>query len=349
MGRCSRPDTAKAIQPHYKQLIGNLGAQALPIVYSDVYNIGFLGIERMHPFDSRKFGKVMRALQNEGFFNAEQLVAPTEATQEMLLDVHTQEYLDSINSSPAQIASICELGALGVLPNAVVQRNLNRPMRLHVAGTMLAVGLALEHGWSINLGGGMHHASYDTGGGWCVYDDWTLALRMLRRASQGRVQKALMIDLDVHQGNGHERDKLHFQDDDLYIFDMYNCQLWPADSKAKAAIDCDKPIVSGTGDAEYLARLAEGLAASFSKFSPDIVLYNAGTDILVGDPLGACKVSAEAVCKRDEMVFSAVLESGVPICMALSGGYAKDSAKVITQCLSHLFNKFQLIQKSSKL
>ena len=62
-----------------------------------------------------------------------------------------------------------------------------------------AVGLALEHGWSINLGGGMHHASYDTGGGWCVYDDWTLALRMLRRASQGRVQKALMIDLDVHQ------------------------------------------------------------------------------------------------------------------------------------------------------
>ena len=62
-----------------------------------------------------------------------------------------------------------------------------------------ALGLALEHGWSINLGGGMHHASYNAGGGWCVYDDWTLALRMLRRASQGRVQKALMIDLDVHQ------------------------------------------------------------------------------------------------------------------------------------------------------
>ena len=89
------------------------------------------------------------------------------------------------------------------------------------------------------------------------------------------------------QGNGHERDKLHFQDNDLYIFDMYNRQLWPADSKAKTAIDCDKPIVSGTGDAEYLARLEEGLAASFREFSPDIVLYNAGTDILVGDPLGA--------------------------------------------------------------
>ena len=66
-------------------------------------------------------------------------------------------------------------------------------------GALQALGLALEHGWSINLGGGMHHASYDAGGGWCVYDDWTLALRLLRRASRGRVQKALMIDLDVHQ------------------------------------------------------------------------------------------------------------------------------------------------------
>ena len=89
------------------------------------------------------------------------------------------------------------------------------------------------------------------------------------------------------QGNGHERDKLHFKDDDLYIFDLYNCQLWPADSLAKTAISCDRPIASGTGDKEYLARLEEGLATSFREFSPDIVLYNAGTDILAGDPLGA--------------------------------------------------------------
>ena len=89
------------------------------------------------------------------------------------------------------------------------------------------------------------------------------------------------------QGNGYEREKLHFEDDDLYIFDLYNCQLWPADSLAKTAISCDRPIVSGTGDKEYLARLEEGLATSFREFSPDIVLYNAGTDILAGDPLGA--------------------------------------------------------------
>ena len=89
------------------------------------------------------------------------------------------------------------------------------------------------------------------------------------------------------QGNGHERDKLHFKDDDFYIFDMYNCQLWPADRLAKTAINCDKPIASGTGDGKYLARLEGGLTTSFTEFKPDIVLYNAGTDILDGDPLGA--------------------------------------------------------------
>lgn len=89
------------------------------------------------------------------------------------------------------------------------------------------------------------------------------------------------------QGNGHARDKLHFKDSDFYIFDVYNSQLWPADSLAKTAINCNRPIASGTGDKEYLAKLAEGLATSFRDFSPDIVLYNAGTDILTGDPLGA--------------------------------------------------------------
>ena len=102
------------------------------------------------------------------------------------------------------------------------------------------------------------------------------------------VVQAVFIREPLHlQGNGYARDKLHFKDSSLYIFDMHNCQLWPADSKAKTVIDCHKPIVSGTGDTEYLARLEEGLTASFREFSPDIVLYNAGTDILVGDPLGA--------------------------------------------------------------
>lgn len=88
------------------------------------------------------------------------------------------------------------------------------------------------------------------------------------------------------QGNGHARDKIHFKDDDLYILDIYNSDIWPCDTAAKAAIDCDRPIHTGTEDAEYLATLKEGLSKAFADFSPDICLYNAGTDILAGDPLG---------------------------------------------------------------
>lgn len=88
------------------------------------------------------------------------------------------------------------------------------------------------------------------------------------------------------QGNGHARDKLHFKDKDLYILDIYNADLWPWDNFAKRAIDCELPIRSGTGDEDYLSTLKQGLQRAFKEFTPDIILYNAGTDILVGDPLG---------------------------------------------------------------
>jgi len=96
----------------------------------------------------------------------------------------------------------------------------------------------------------------------------------------------LFIVLTPVQGNGHARDKLHFEDKDLYILDIYNADLWPWDSFAKGAIDCELPIRSGTGDEDYLSTLKQGLERAFKEFTPDIILYNAGTDILVGDPLG---------------------------------------------------------------
>lgn len=151
------------------------------------------------------------------------------------------------------------------------------------------------------------------GSGWCAYDDWMLGLRRLRRATNGRVKQAIYIDLDVHQariamrqaagyeaghvhngmdmqGNGVARDKLHFEDDLLYILDMYNCDIWPNDRRAKRGIDCEEGFSCGCTDAEYLRRLESALQRSFINLSPDIVMYNAGTDILDGDPLGRCKV-----------------------------------------------------------
>lgn len=119
-----------------------------------------------------------------------------------LRDVHSPEYLDALHSRSAKVAEVTELAPLALLPHMLLERALLTPMRAHVAGTALAAALALSHGWAINLGGGMHHAHADAGGGWCCYADITLALRRVRAASGGAVRRVLLVDLDAHQGNG---------------------------------------------------------------------------------------------------------------------------------------------------
>eukprot|EP00891_Asterochloris_glomerata_P002995 jgi/Astpho2/2995/fgenesh1_pm.00051_%23_11_t len=312
------------------------------MVYSKLYNIGFCGIENFHPFDSKKFSKIVANLTARGLLRHCQLIEPAEVSEQALLDVHTLRYLTGLNRSSRKVAQVIEMWPLGLLPAWLTRRRVVEPMRRHTAGTMLASALAFERGWSINLGGGMHHASTDNGEGWCMYSDLILATRKLRKASGGRVQKVMIIDLDVHQGNGHERDKLHFQDSDLHILDIYNCDLWPGDTVAQKAIDTEVLLTSGTSDEEYLSQLEKALNAAFGSFHPDLVLYNAGTDILVGDPLGKCDVSQEGVVQRDLRVFQQALTEQVPICMVLAGGYTKITHKVISESIATLMRELEL-------
>ncbi|KAK9829290.1 hypothetical protein WJX72_004978 [[Myrmecia] bisecta] len=344
---CARPALVAEVRAQYGELGGWRAPHQVPMVYNDIYNIGFMGIERFHPFDSHKFGKVVRALGKAKLVSRDQLVEAKEASQEVLADVHTEKYLKSLNKGKWKLAEITEAWLIVLLPNFLIQSRMNRPMRFHVGGSILAAALALEYGWAINIGGGMHHANFEDGSGWCAYSDLSLAMRKLRKASNGKVQKFMIVDLDVHQGNGHERDKLHFADPDVHILDIYNCDIWPGDTEAKAAIDTKVEVHTGMQDAAYLQALAKALADAFQSFQPDFVIYNAGTDILLGDPLGKLKVTAAGVAKRDEMVFQAALDHQVPICMYLSGGYAKNSAAVIGQCISHLLNKFELVPGAS--
>eukprot|EP01025_Chloroclados_australasicus_P037545 TRINITY_DN3833_c3_g1_i4.p2 TRINITY_DN3833_c3_g1~~TRINITY_DN3833_c3_g1_i4.p2 ORF type:complete len:227 (-),score=25.73 TRINITY_DN3833_c3_g1_i4:562-1242(-) len=223
----------------------------------------------------------------------------------------------------------------------MVDRVLMKPMRYHVGGTMMAVGLAAAKGWAVNIGGGMHHASSNDGMGWCAYSDIILGIRKLRRESGGQFSKVMIIDCDVHQGNGLERDKVYFKDENLFILDAYNAMIWPGDYEAKQAIDIAVEYRSRTTDEEYLSKLRNALKYAKQKFTPDIIIYNAGTDILVGDPLGRMNVSKEGVCKRDEMVWRFALEQQIPICMVLSGGYAKDSANAIACSLKNILTLIQ--------
>uniref|UniRef100_A0A2P2MIQ0 Histone deacetylase 2 n=1 Tax=Rhizophora mucronata TaxID=61149 RepID=A0A2P2MIQ0_RHIMU len=144
----------------------------------------------------------------------------------------------------------------------------------------------------------------------------------------------MIIDLDAHQGNGHEMD--FSNDRRVYILDMYNPGIYPFDYAARRYIDQKVEVVSGTTTVEYLKKLDEALEVAGQRFNPELVIYNAGTDILDGDPLGRLKINPDGVINRDEKVFMFARERNVPLIMLTSGGYMKSSARVIADSIANL-------------
>lgn len=238
---------------------------------------------------------------------------------------------------------VTELPGLTLLPNIVVQHCVMRPLRLHAAGTILAAGLAYERGWAINVGGGMHHACRDQGAGWCPYDDIMLAARRIRKATNGKAQKVMVVDLDAHQGNGYQKDKLYFEDKDMFVVDIYNGMIFPKDEEARGGIDVERQLKCGTRGEEYISCLQEALVEAFSTFAPDLILYNAGTDVFEGDFNGRLKLTWDDILQRDELVFGHAIQNSTPICMMLSGGYGQKNALLIAASIENLAKKFDLL------
>ncbi|XP_038985199.1 histone deacetylase 2 isoform X4 [Phoenix dactylifera] len=215
---------------------------------------------------------------------------------------------------------------------------------LQVGGSILAAKLAIERGWAINVGGGFHHCSAEKGGGFCAYADISLCIHFA--FVRLNISRVMIIDLDAHQGNGHEID---FSDDRrVYILDIYNSGIYPFDLEARRYIDQKVELLSGTKTNEYLEQLDKALEVAGNNFNPELVVYNAGTDILDGDPLGRLKVSPEGVSIRDEKVFRFARERNVPLLMLTSGGYMKSSAQVIADSIINLSGK-KLIDLDSPL
>ncbi|EDV24513.1 uncharacterized protein TRIADDRAFT_25844, partial [Trichoplax adhaerens] len=306
-----------------------------PIVYSDRYDISFFGVEKLHPFDSCKWGKVMAILKSMKLIGDDDIVIPNEATENDLLVVHPSSYLKSLKWS-ITVANIIEVPFVALLPNFVVQKRILKAFRYQTGGTVLAGKLALERGWAINIGGGFHHCSSDNGGGFCAYADITICLKMLFQHVDG-VRKAVIIDLDAHQGNGHERDFAY--NSNVYILDLYNADIYPRDKDARRGISKEIKIRTGEKDDRYLMLIKLNYPTILDEFKPDIVIYNAGTDILDGDPLGGLCISAQGVIKRDEIVFKETRFRNIPIVMLTSGGYQKSNAKIIADSIMNLYQK----------
>lgn len=312
-------------------------APKLPIVFSPAYDITLFGIERLHPFDSAKYGKVFKELKKAGMLDGSNHHVPEAVTDKELLRVHSKKYLKFLNQSQI-VAAIAELRMLKRIPNCILQARLLRPMRYATGGSILAAQLAMEQGWAINLSGGYHHAKGHLSSGFCFFADINLAA--FRLLDENPDMKILVVDLDAHQGNGFEA---VFEDDPRTpTFDMYNGYIYPQDTDAAAFIKYKFPLRPGTSTEEYLKKLRKELPKAIEAEKPDLILYNAGVDIYERDPLGGLGISAEGIYKRDLFVFTEAMNRSIPIAMLLSGGYTPESYRIIGNSIKGLVNELGL-------
>ena len=303
------------------------------IVYSRNYNIGFYGLERLHPFDSRKYGRAWRLLRDHFGSSLSRIhVRPKRgASRDELMLVHSSEYLSRLRD-PKYVAGALEVPPIGRLPNWAVDWHVLRPMRWATRGTILAATNALEHGFAVNLSGGYHHAKPNHGEGFSIYADAAIAVAALRAqnliADNSRIA---YIDTDAHQGNG----VCHtfMSDNRVFIFDIFNSRIYPMfDVDARKRVDCDVGITNSITDSQYMGELYDrlpGFLDSVGRSPIGLAIYNAGTDVFAGDPLGGLNISAETIRDRDLFVVGELRKRGIPTIMVLSGGYTKQSYQLV--------------------
>ena len=303
------------------------------LVYSPHYNIGFYGLERLHPFDSRKYGRAWKALRRH--FGSKlkplHLKPDRQANREELLLVHSEAYLQAMRN-PKVVAAALEVPPAGYLPGWAVDWHVLRAMRWATRGTIVAAQAALEHGLAINLSGGYHHAKPEQGEGFSIYADVGIAVAALRSENLLKEEdRVVYIDTDAHQGNGVCHTFL--KDNRFFIFDMFNADIYPRyDTEARDRIDCPIRLDSYCSDAAYMRELREWLPPfldNVGKSPIGLAIYNAGTDVFEGDPLGDMNISAATIRERDLYVVSELRKRAIPTMMVLSGGYTKQSYQLV--------------------
>jgi len=274
------------------------------LFYSPKY---YAEIGEGHVFPIKKFELTRDMLIAEGTISESEVVEPPRASVEDVCLIHDRGYIDRLIEGTMSAKEVRKLG----LPwsESLVTRSFTA-----ISGTIEAAKRCLEHGVASNLAGGTHHAYPDRGEGFCVLNDVAVAIRVLQRENLAR--RALIIDLDVHQGNG---TAFIFADDpDVFTFSMHGAKNYPL---FKENSDLDIELPDGTGDEEFLETLDEALPR-IALHNPDIVFYLGGADPFEGDKLGRLKLTKSGLRQRDEMVLRFARERCLPIVTTLSGGYA---------------------------
>jgi acetoin utilization deacetylase AcuC-like enzyme len=273
----------------------------------------YLPLPEGHPFPMVKYTLVYDRLRETGLLPAANIMLPEEAARADLERVHEKDYLDRLFGEGL---SATEQRAIGVPWSP----RLLRRSRLAVQGTILAAEAALEQGRGGNLAGGTHHAFADHGEGFCVLNDIAVAIRRLQHDK--RIERALVIDLDVHQGNGTAA--IFEGDDSVFTFSMHGERNYPS-RKMRSTLDIGLP--DGIDDEAYLSTLEINLPKLIENFSPDVVFYLAGVDVAAGDRYGRFNLSDDGIRARDRCVLEWTRRHGLPLAITLAGGYSPNPVR----------------------
>lgn len=263
-----------------------------------------------HRFPIAKYEALRRRVVDGDAHSMNWLHEPRRVTREELLRVHTAAYVDALTDGTLSDAELRRLGF--PWSPALVERSYRA-----VGGTIEAAFAALDDGIAMNLAGGTHHAFADHGEGFCVFNDVAVAIRALQH--DGRVTRAAIVDLDVHQGNG--TNAIFSGDDSVYTFSMHGRRNYPF-TKVPGSLDIE--LDDGTGDDEYLAALGEALPRVIAESRADVVMYLAGADGHENDRLGRLRLTQAGLARRDVIVLQAAREVGLPVVITIAGGYGRD-------------------------
>jgi len=306
------------------------------VIYHPKLVMGFPGLRLLHPFDGYRPWRVQQSLEKEFGVGGWGEVRPQSLiTDEQFLRVHDADYLRSLQHSLV-LARAFEVWLFALTPARFLDWIAVTPMRWATAAALLGARMALEHGMAISLGGGHHHAKRAQGEGFCILADVAYLIRTLQ--DEGRLKSVLYVDLDAHQGNG----VAHLFADDPWVklFDMYNRDIYPyEDELGRSRLDVDLPLDMGCEDAYYLEVLSAHLPEFLSQ-PADLLIYNAGTDVLSGDPLGGMALTQEGVLQRDMLVFAEAHKRGIPILSLPSGGYSSGSARAMASTAIHVLKRY---------
>lgn len=285
----------------------------MELFYSDTFE---LPLPAGHRFPMAKYTLLRNRIEQELVGeNGCQLLLPPAATDQQILLAHTPEYLSAIKSGELTAVQQRRIGF--PWSEKMVERS-----RRSTGASIAASRSAMKNGVSVNLAGGTHHAFAGSGQGYCVFNDVCVGGRVLQQS--GLAEKVLVIDLDVHQGNG--TSGIVKNDRSMFSFSIHCEKNFPF---KKTAGDLDIALPAGTGDEVYLNQLRLGLGKIHQSFEADFVFYLAGADPFEGDRLGLLNLTKPGLAERDKIVFEFCQRRDIPIAVAMAGGYAPGICDIV--------------------